>query len=536
MNTKFGLAIIFFPLMAGMASGWELKNPSFEEGNWINGEMEEWTRCGTNPDWVEVFVRHAGIEPRTGQYCIGSYSGPHRTRWGGAYQRIEGLKPGYRYRASVWFYTDSYDHRENVDRYRRNCRCRLGFDPTGSTDDKADTVVWSHPRCTKGHKWECEYWPKSQRKWSKLEVEAVARGTSGTIFLESGQLFGYDYKINLFDDADLQEIPIAMTVTQEYPKAVSSVINLKIKLANRDNVPVNGKLELKLPNGMKAVHREFSSLSKNPSVFNIKIDAKGGNPGWYEATLVVLLDSGRSCWRRFNFHVPLICSKSKRRVRLDANLDEWRDIPGCVISKGQAVPLVFSQDCRGLVKFQWDDSFLYMSADVEDDDFIQDRTDTQAFSRDSIDILIDVLNDSPPNPTPSKIRHGWGPNDHEFLVALTPEGPRAFRWKDVSVMYFKGEEEPAVETAISRDGLHTIYEIAIPWSSLSGVKPKSGQTIGIDVAINDKDQAGDWKAIGLAQAICGNAYRRPHNCADMILTSHDTKVSVQVEDSILFDG
>jgi len=533
MKTKFSLVLIFLPFIAGMAFGWELKNPSFEEGNWVNGEMAGWTRCGTNPEWVEVFVRHAGIEPRTGQYCIGSYSGVHRTRWGGAYQRIEGLKPGYRYRASVWFYTDGYDHRENVDKYGRNCRCRLGFDPTGSTDYKADTIVWSHPRCTKGHKWECEYWPNSHRKWSKLEVEAVARGTSGTIFLENGQLFGYDYKINLFDDAGLQEIPIAMTVTQKYPKAVSLGISLEIKLANRDNKPANGKFELELPDGMKAGTQNFSSLTKQPRVFNFKIDTKGGNPGWYEAMLIVSLDSGRSFWRRFHFHVPLICTKARRKVSLDANLDEWREVPGCVISKGQPVPLVFSQDCRGLVRFQWDERFLYMSADVEDDDFIQDRTDTQAFSRDSIDILIDVLNDSPPNPAPPKIRHGWGPNDHEFLVALTPEGPRAFRWKDVGVMYFKGEKEPAVETAVDRDGLHTKYEIAIPWSSLSDFKPKSGHTLGIDVAINDKDRADEWEAIGLALAICGNAYRRPHNCADMILTSPDAKASARIRDSIL---
>jgi hypothetical protein len=530
-NGKYWL--IFFLLLFGTAFGWELRNPSFEEGNWVGGEMAGWTRCGSNPEWIEVFVRHGGVEPRTGQYCIGSYSGVHRTRWGGAYQKIEGLKPGYRYRASVWFYTDGYDHRENVDKYGKNCRCRLGFDPTGATNYKAETVVWSHPRCTKGHKWECEYWPNSHRKWSKLEVEAIAQGTEGTIFLETGQLFGYDYKINLFDDADLQEIPIAMAVTQKYPRAVSSEINLEIKLANRDKSPINGEFELKLPDGMLAEPRRFSALTKNPQVFNVRIETKGGNPGWYEAMIIVSLDSGRSYQRRFGLHIPLICPRAQRKIRLDAKLDEWQDIPGCVVSKGQSVPGVFCQDCRGLVKFQWDERFMYMSADIEDDDFFQDRTDTKAFSRDSIDLLVDALNDSAPNPMPAKIRHGWGPNDHEFLTALTESGPMVFRWTDVSVMYFKGEKDPAVKAAISRDGLHTRYEIAIPWSSLSDVKPKSGHTIGIDVAINDKDRDSDWKAIGLASAICGNAYRRPHNCVDMLLISAGEKRPPAIKDSIL---
>jgi hypothetical protein len=186
-----------------------------------------------------------------------------------------------------------------------------------------------------------------------------------------------------------------------------------------------------------------------------------------------------------------------------------------------------------MLKFQWDERCLYMSADVEDDSFLQDRTDTKAFSRDSVDVLVDVLNDAPPHPTPAKIRHGWGPNDHEFLIALTPSGSRVFRWKDVGVMYFKGKREPAVGAAVSRIGLRTVYEVAIPWSSLSGLKPKPGHTVGIDVAINDRDSERGWRAYCLARAICGNAYRRPHNCADMLLTAAGQKGPFKIIDSEL---
>ncbi len=533
MRMRLRSILILLLLLSRPVSGWELRNASFEEGNRLDSEMAGWTRYGSHPEWIEVFVRHAGIEPRTGHYCIGSYSGVHRTRWGGAYQKIEGLKPGYRYRASVWFYTDSYDHRENVDEGGRNCRCRLGFDPTGSTDHNGETVVWSHPRCTKGHKWECEYWPKSQRKWSKLEVETVAQGPEGTIFVETGQLFGYDYKINLFDDVDLEEIPIAMAVTEKYPKAASSEITLEIRLANRNKSATDGELRLELPEGMSFVPRRFSHLTRSPRIFNVEIPTEGGNPGWYEANLIVSLDSGRSYQRKFHFHVPLICPKASRGIKLDANLEEWRETPGCVIGKGQAAPIVFCRDCRGLLKFQWDERFLYVSADVEDDDFFQDRTDTKAFGRDSIDVLVDVLNDAPANPRPAKIRHGWGPNDHEFLIALTESGPMVFRWKDVGVMYFKGQEEPAVRAAICREGLHTIYEISMPWPSLSDLRPEPGHTIGVDIAINDRDRRSSWRAVCLAGAICGNAYRRPQNCADMILTSTDSYRAHSTRDSAL---
>jgi hypothetical protein len=216
-------------VLTGSAHAQLIANPSFEEGNSLNSEMAGWARCGDHPEWMEVFVRHAGIEPRTGHYCIGSYSGVHRTHWGGAYQKVGGLKPGYRYRATVWFFTDSYDSSREPHRVEKNCRCRLGLDPTGGDNLKAGTIIRSHPVCTKGHKWAAEYWPHSHRHWSPLEVEAVAETDSVTFFVETAQLFGFDYKLNLFDDAALEEIPVAMAVTQEYAPSQPSRITLSVK-------------------------------------------------------------------------------------------------------------------------------------------------------------------------------------------------------------------------------------------------------------------------------------------------------------------
>ena len=60
----------------------------------------------------------------------------------------------------------------------------------------------------------------------------------------------------------------------------------------------------------------------------------------------------------------------------------------------------------------------------------------------------------------------------------------------------------------------------------------SGPTIGIDAVLDDRDPARKWKAIGLAGAICGNAYRRPQNCADMMLPSARADDTLAIRDSI----
>jgi hypothetical protein len=260
--------------------------------------------------------------------------------------------------------------------------------------------------------------------------------------------------------------------------------------------------------------------------------AAGGNPGRYKARLVVKLDSGKKYSRQFHFFIPLTGVKTSGTIAVDGNLADWAPATPAVIGKGQSHPVVFSQDCRAEVRFQWDGKALYVAADVEDDIFNQDRTDTNAYAQDSLNILVDAHNDAAVDPTPVKIRHGWGPNDHDFLVALTPDRTRVWRWTDVGVMYFKGKVEPAVSAAAVRNGLNTVYELAIPWTALSDIQPQPGKVLGIDVALNDADQGGTRESLGLGQAICGNAYRRPHNCADLILTETDGRAEA-IADSIL---
>ena len=57
-------------------------------------------------------------------------------------------------------------------------------------------------------------------------------------------------------------------------------------------------------------------------------------------------------------------------------------------------------------------------------------------------------------------------------------------------------KQPSIETAVSRnaDGKGYTLEAAIPWSALDDYRPKEGDTLLFDIAIDDAPEGGDRRA------------------------------------------
>jgi len=74
----------------------------------------------------------------------------------------------------------------------------------------------------------------------------------------------------------------------------------------------------------------------------------------------------------------------------------------------------------------WSEVGIHLAARVRDDVFVQERTGSSIWANDSIQLAFDPLNDAVGADFAGS--SGYGPDDTEFGVALTPKGPQTFQW------------------------------------------------------------------------------------------------------------
>ena len=182
-------------------------------------------------------------------------------------------------------------------------------------------------------------------------------------------------------------------------------------------------------------------------------------------------------------------------VAVDGRLREWREAKPALIVGGSRWHAASAGKTYGGVTdlaarfyVAWDPTNLYIAVETYDDDLLPPGRAETMLHGDCVVIAIDASNDA---------SQGYDDDDSEFGFAYTPSGPLTWRW-------FPGERAgafTAAKVAVVREvkshaleaGIPPIkltYEIAIPWSELSG-KPQGagevGDVLGFDLAINDAD-------------------------------------------------
>lgn len=111
---------------------------------------------------------------------------------------------------------------------------------------------------------------------------------------------------------------------------------------------------------------------------------------------------------------------------------------------------------------------------------------------------------------------GYGADDTEFGIALTPLGTQTFQW--AGAPEGGGRVVPNALLVVVRKDDYTIYEWAIPWKCVSKLPMRSGMVFGFNAVLLDSDQKGKtaryW--MGLTPGICGG--KDPSAFHDFILT------------------
>jgi hypothetical protein len=135
-------------------------------------------------------------------------------------------------------------------------------------------------------------------------------------------------------------------------------------------------------------------------------------------------------------------------------------------SKG---PVPQSGDVQGSFRALWDDATLYLLVEVLDDRTV--RNQVNPWLDDSIEVYVDgdgLRGESYDDR-----------NDHQYV----------FVWSDPEVHEARGPVRPGIRFA-QAEGEHGYrMEIALPWTAVGAVR-KAGDTIGLDVHVNDNDGTG----------------------------------------------
>ncbi len=131
------------------------------------------------------------------------------------------------------------------------------------------------------------------------------------------------------------------------------------------------------------------------------------------------------------------------------------------------------------VKAGWDSQALYLSFDVPDDRLVAATAGgpDALWDGDGVEVMISAS--SPRGSTA-------GPSDYHFIVGVDGRVSSARAWADFASSGVTAAVD--LEGASLGLGIASGYriELEVPWASL-GVTPSAGLTLGLDLAVNDKD-------------------------------------------------
>lgn len=182
----------------------------------------------------------------------------------------------------------------------------------------------------------------------------------------------------------------------------------------------------------------------------------------------------------------LTCVKTRSPVKIDGDLSEWVDIVSYHIENSDQVKMSNwdgKGDLSGTIYTQWDEENLYFMARIKDNVHLQNHSQNETWSGDSIQIGIDTLNNA--------VEGGYDEDDYEFGLALTKNGPEVYRWTWGSKVADSGLSKDTKLVVIrNTQTQETIYECAIPLSELKPLLPKVNEQVRFNVIINEDDGNG----------------------------------------------
>jgi len=269
---------------------------------------------------------------------------------------------------------------------------------------------------------------------------------------------------------------VEATITNQSQRTVKAAVRLAA--AGWQTDPSSLTVELKPGASKKARFNVTSPTLDSGRVYEVKIQAETADGSRAETAT------------NLNF---LPCIRTKAKTKVDGSLDEWTGAAKAVVG-GEWKPLNptayhGAADCSAQFMTAWDDRFLYLAVQVQDDVFLQTHNGTAVWSQDNLQLGLD------PAPAASgdfnPLVGFYGKRTYEYGLTLTPNGPQVWRWLSGDPENRPGEAlTTEVRLAAAKTTNGVTYEAAFPWTSLGVQKLAAGQQLGLALAVNDDDGEG----------------------------------------------
>jgi beta-glucosidase len=147
-----------------------------------------------------------------------------------------------------------------------------------------------------------------------------------------------------------------------------------------------------------------------------------------------------------------------------------------------SLPYGGSSYLSGKIWYDWDSTYLYITADITESAFSNTATGANIWEGDSLQFAATtgVPGSSATTSTASTNGH------YEYGAALTPDGSQLYRW--TSPAQGAGQVTDATVNVTRDDATDTtLYEIALPWSDLTSVQPTANTVFSVSAMLNNVD-------------------------------------------------
>ncbi len=172
---------------------------------------------------------------------------------------------------------------------------------------------------------------------------------------------------------------------------------------------------------------------------------------------------------------------------LEGDLQEWETLPFHTSEHlvYNAAGWDGSDDITALWRLAWDNTNLYIAAEIEDDRHVQTQTGNQIFRGDSISLQFDT-----------RLENDFGPqlSRDDFQIDVSPGDfntipPSAFRFRGTNDGSMSDAPGHNITIGARQVGEGYTLEVAIPWQDLE-INPVQGMVIGVALNVNDNDTPG----------------------------------------------